>query len=73
MTRGDGILIYPFTSREMNRQLETRLQQALIILVKRPSSHLLPAKLYDTIRDAVLRCAAKADMSQLNLPYGNDN
>ena len=28
---------------------------------------------YDTIRDAILNVRSKANMSQLNLPHGNDN
>ena len=28
---------------------------------------------YDTIRDAILTCARKDNMSQLNLSHGNDN
>ena len=33
----------------------------------------LSAIRYDTIRDAILTCAPKADISQLNLPHGTDN
>jgi len=53
--------------RQTDRETDGQTSSSTPCAVKRAISYW-----YDTIRDAILTCARKC-MSQLNLPYGNDN